>query len=48
MNKQENDNRTTLEDLPVTEGQSDEAKGGINYSKIEFVYKPQKPDGSLS
>jgi hypothetical protein len=47
MNKQDNDNQTSLEDLPVTEGQSDEAKGGLNYTKIQFDYKPQKPDGSL-
>ena len=48
MIKQEKDNKTTLEDLAVTEAQSDEVKGGINYSKIELVYIEQKPDGSLS
>ena len=40
------DNR--LSDLPVSEGQADNAKGGVdqvslNYSKPVFDYRPQKP-----
>ena len=41
----------TLSDLPVTEAQADDAKGGtefsLNFQKIEYSYKPQKPDGTL-
>jgi len=38
-----------LADLPATDEQSQQAKGGpMNYAKIEFEYKPQKSDGTLS
>jgi len=37
-----------LADLPATDEQAREAKGGpMNYAKIEFEYKPQRPDGTL-
>jgi len=38
-----------LADLPATDEQSQQAKGGpMNYAKIEFEYKQQKSDGTLS
>jgi type VI protein secretion system component Hcp len=37
-----------VEDLDVPETESEDVKGGVslNYSKIEFEYKPQKPGGA--
>jgi hypothetical protein len=46
MNKGSNPQAGEMADLIVPEGQADEVKGSLNYTKIEFSYKPQKPDGS--
>ena len=36
-----------LADLPATDEQAQLAKGGpMNYAKIQFEYKEQKPDGN--
>ena len=55
MNEKINPQAEKLADLAVTDEQAQEAKGGvvptdqvsINFTKIKFEYKPQKPDGSL-
>lgn len=44
-----NQTEERLNDLPVTQEQAEDAKGGtdnfsLNYAKINFDYKPQKPD----
>ena len=44
-----NQTEERLNDLPVTQAQAEDAKGGtdrfsLNYAKIEFEYKEQKPD----
>ena len=36
-----------LADLPVTDEQALQAKGGVNYTKIEFAHKPLAEDGGL-
>lgn len=40
-----------LSDLPVTDEQASKTTGGdtfsMNFAKIEYAYKPQKPDGTL-
>ena len=47
--EESNPNHEELADLPATDEQSQQAKGGpMNYAKIEFEYKPQRSDGTLS
>ena len=48
MDEKQEEPRTDehVEDLDVTESESEDVKGGLslNYSKIEMTYKPQKVD----
>ena len=47
-NDETNDAEELVTDLPLAEPQAEATKGGpMNFSKIEFEYKPQKPDGAL-
>lgn len=47
-NEERNDSEEFVTDLPLAEPQAEATKGGpMNYGRIEFEYKPQKPDGSL-
>jgi type VI protein secretion system component Hcp len=52
INDKSDSRAEALADLPVTETQARQAKGGdtfsLNFTKIKFDYKPQKSDGSLS
>lgn len=48
-NQEINQTEERLNDLPVTQEQAEDAKGGIdyfslNYAKIEVEYKQQKPE----
>jgi hypothetical protein len=39
MNKQEKDNQTLIEDLPVDEARQDEVKGGLTGTQGPGIYK---------
>ena len=51
LQEEESNNTEVLSDLSVTDEQASKTSGGdtfsVNYAKIEYSYKPQKPDGSL-
>jgi hypothetical protein len=48
-NEERNDSEELVTDLPLSEPQAEATKGGpMNFGKIEFEYKPQKPDGTLN
>lgn len=47
-NDERNDYEELVTDLPLAEPQAEVTKGGpMNFGKIVFDYKPQKPDGTL-
>ena len=52
LQKEESNNTEVLSDLPVADEQASQTSGGdtfsVNFAKIEYSYKPQKPDGTLS
>ena len=48
-NEETNDSEELVTDLPLAEPQAEATKGGpMNFHKVVFDYKPQKPDGTLN